>query len=332
VKDEAFMNILVHYAIDASLILGLLLGTIGALYTAYDLLERPHGLLRRFTAAATLGLMGALISGVTIGLPALDAALSPKPGIISFLVGGLIWFVYGKILLRQARILNEQHFYGSSERPSSSHDQQVVEQNSTQTIQQDIEPNKTAAPEDENKVATLPADMAEFMLSTDPYEYALWSTASAGAFGWGASAFLIAPQGVGAILGYVVLTIIIGGILGAVYGFCSRSEESKPSHFSLNCLVVFTGIIALMLGVIMGVIFLFKGTFPIPNLLRIPLFLFILVVPVLTTASGFAPFVRWKMDALEKNQFGIIGIWLILLAFAIQLIQPITDILLTPRP
>lgn len=291
---------LVQYLLDASAILTALLGTLGALYATYALF--PKDWLERFTAAATTGLIGALISGIAVGVPALDATFSPAPGILSALVGVVVWEVYGVFFFMQK-----------------------------------VAPSLTDDPTIDNTIPPWRRSQKQ------PWEIFAWlwfRIAVGGGLGWGGIAFLIAPQK-NSIVGYIALTMLLGGIGGFLFGYRSSIPADKPPYFSFQTFASIIGVLTILLSaaglVVSLIVAYFTHTVPglhMPGILKALLYIFITPIPIVIVAIGFAPFARWQMSKPgdKEKRFGRIGIVLVLLAFLIQLIPPVVDIVHISQP
>lgn len=293
---------LLSYLLDASVILAALFGTLGALYATYALF--PRDWLERFTSAATTGLVGACISGIAVGVPALDAAFSPSPGIISGVVGAVIWEAYAFF------------FFVFKVAPS-------LEKLDDPTIDMSIPFQRRS--------------------QKQPSEIAAWiwlRVAVGGGLGWAGIAFFIAPQRT-SIGGYIALTMLLGGIGGAIFGYRSRIPAAKPSYFSFqyaaSVIDVLTIVLSALVFAVAFVVAYFTHSVPgahLPTVFKVLLYIFITPIPVVIGALGFAPFARWQMSKPEgkERRFGVIGIVLVLLAFLIQLIPPAVDLVRLALP
>lgn len=286
---------LLSYLLDSSVMLAALFGTLGGLYAAYALF--PKDWLERFTSAATTALVGACLAGIAVGVPALDAAFSPYPGIISGVVGAVIWEAYAFFFF----VLKVASSLEKLDDPKI--DMSIPEWRRSQK---------------------------------QPSEIVAWiwlRIAVGGGLGWAGIAFFIAPQKA-SIAGYVALTMLLGGIGGAIFGARSRIPATKPPYFSFQTAASVIGVLTILLSALVFVIALIVAYFThstpgahLPDVVKVLLYIFITPIPVVIGAIGFAPFARWQMSKTEgkEKRFGMIGIVLILLAFFIQMIPPMVD-------
>lgn len=160
-----------------------------------------------------------------------------------------------------------------------------------------------------------------------PSELSAWiwfRIALVGGLGWGGIAFLIAPQK-NSILGYIALTMLLGGLGGLLFGYRSSIPANKPPYFSFQLFATVVGILTILLSAAVFVVLFIVAYFThsIPGLhmaaiFKVLLYIFITPIPIVIAAIGFAPFARWQMSRLSEKQFGIIGILLILLAFLMR--------------
>jgi len=161
-----------------------------------------------------------------------------------------------------------------------------------------------------------------------------------GGLGWAGIAFFIAPQR-NSIVGYIALTMLLGGIGGGVFGYRSRIPANKPPYFSFQSFATIIGVLTILLSAAVFIVALivayFTHTTPglhMPVIFKVLLYIFITPIPIVIVAIGFAPFARWQMSKEEgkEKRFGMIGIVLILLAFLVQLIPPVVDIVRISQP
>lgn len=281
----------VPYLLDMSAVLSGLLGTLGGLYGAYALYPKA---LRRFTAGATTGLVGAVVSGLTVVVPALDVAWFANPGLMSFIVGAVVWEAYAFFLFIDvvAPVLEE------SDDP------------------------KSAANSQGSRNVMQPSDVAAW----------IWfRVAWIGGFGWAEIALLIAPHK-HAIPNYIMVPMLLGGIGGLLYGLVSDVPMVKPPLFSFKKLATVVGVVTIVLSAAVFLISLLVSHFTgnvigidLPVVLKAFLYIVVTPIPIMISAAGFAPFAQWRMSKVSERAYGVIGIFLVLAAFLLQLVQPIMD-------
>lgn len=282
----------VPYLLDISAVLSGLLGTLGGLYGAYALYPKA---LRRFTAAATTGLVGAVVSGLTVVVPALDVAWFANPGLMSFIVGAVVWEAYGFFLFIDL----------------------------VAPVLEKADTPRTAADSQGRRNEMQPSDIAAW----------IWfRVAWIGGFGWAEIALLIAPHK-HTILNYIVLTMLLGGIGGLLFGLVSDVPVVEPPLFSFKKLATVVGVVTILFSaavfLISFVVSHYTGSvigIHLPVLLKAFLYVVVTPIPIMISAAGFAPFAQWRMSRLSERAYGVIGIFLVLAAFLLQLVQPLVDI------
>jgi hypothetical protein len=283
----------VQHILDVSAIVAALFGALGSLYAASTLY--PSG-LKQFTAAVTAGLAGAVTSGVALGIPALDAAYFHFSGITSVVVGLAIGTAYGFA------------FFLKVAAPSL----EELDDPDVMTLPLGHRPKQ-------------PADIAAWVWSR-----ICWG----GGLGWAWLAFSLAPQKDQTRL-YIATIMIIGGTVGFLVSYITgRRPEQRPFYFSFSPVPTVIGVTATLLsgllfvGLAIAAFSSGKGIFDIriPSGLNVPLEVLV-PVPAVIVALSIVPFARWRIEQLTDKGFGRIGIVLILLAFLMQLVQPVSSLL-----
>jgi hypothetical protein len=283
----------VQYVQDLSAIAAALFGTLGAVYGVYALYRDR---VRRLTAAATTAAAGALIAGVTIAVPALDVTLSPVHGIVSLIVGVVVWEAYGFFLfvLKVAPDLERLD-----------------------------DPRIDTSIPHWRRSQLQPAEMAAKVW--------LW-VAWVGGAGWAEIAVSISPQR-DHLLGYTLLTVALGWLGGLAFGLFSQNPTARPAVFSFAPLATFVGVamvlfcfVALCVTLVWSYLTGVRLGALIPPQLAPLIYVVVTPAPVVVVGLGLAPFARWKMNQLSEKQYGGIGIVLVLVAFLMQLVQPAIDL------
>ncbi len=255
----------------------------------------PH-VFRRLTAAGSTGIVAAVTSGLTVCVPALDMTLFVHPGFLSFAVGVIVWEAYGFFLFVDvaAPALEEA---------------------------------------DDPKLDTIPPWRRS---EKQPSEIAAWlwfRVAWLGGFGWAEITLLLAPEKA-SIWSYIVVTMLLSGIAGIIFGYCTELPTEKPPLFSFKKAANIVGVVTITLSCAIFLLSLALARFAhrnvgvdLPFAAKAILYIVLTPIPILISAAGFAPAAQWKMSKLSDRAYGLVAIVFALLALLTQLVQPVTDML-----
>lgn len=281
----------VPHLLDITAVISAVFGTLGGLYGSYALYPN---VFRRLTAAGSTGIVAAIASGLTVCVPALDVALFAHPGVLSFLVGALVWGSYAFFLFVDvaAPVLEEA---------------------------------------DDPKLAMIPPWRRS---KKQPSEIAAWlwfGVALMGGCGWTEITLLIAPEKA-SIWSYIVVTMLLGGLAGIIFGYRVEVPAEKPPLFLFRSIASLVGVVTLTLSCVIFLLSLALAQFghrslseDLPLTARVMLYIVTTPMPILLSAAGFAPAAQWKMSKLSDRAYGLLAIVFALLALLTQLVQPVTD-------
>src|SRR5580658_4293266 len=281
----------VPHLLDITAVISAVLGTLGGLYGSYALYPN---VFRRLTAAGSTGVVAAVVSGLTVCVPALDVALFARPGLLSFAVGAIVWQAYAFFLFVDvaAPVFEEA---------------------------------------DDPKLAMIPQRRRSEMQPSDIAAWLWFRVAWLGGFGWAEITLLIAPEK-GSIWSYIVVTMLLGGLAGIIFGYRAEVPAEKPPLFSFKSVASIVGVVTITLSCVILLLSLVLARFghrslsvDLPLTAKVILYIVITPIPILISAAGFAPAAQWKMSKLSDRAYGLIAIVLALLALLTQLVQPVTD-------
>jgi hypothetical protein len=321
----------------------------------------PTTLLQKFSVAFTLALIGLFIAGFIVGLAALDATFFPHSRILSTILGVIVWVIFICLilyyLLIQPRVEKMKRTKDEADETMERLIADLVDPPSQRTKEEDASKestklmdfmlksdiSKTRYPLDlsygqweqqqkwkqrqkEEKKEEWRTLLEQSLLPSLPDAlYYVGPLVLAGIVAWGGALFFIVNQGYALL--YIGLTIlVVGGGGGFIYGFRRPSDE-KPHIFSLDKrYVVIAGVLTFGLSIL---IHFQVGASAISIFFRVLIFILI-IIPVLSVAMGFAPFLKAKVyqltDKDEGKTLGRIGLGLIFFAFLLQLLQPSVDL------